>query len=226
MGILTQHFQTNIYQWINLGNLGIIGQDGLHENDQNISWCLCETITIYNLHSMMAWVFRHQLEHTDSGEPWATSSKKPREFWKLRSWHILGGTAEKEETERKKERQKGGARPVGIFFSFLQRWELTHWAANIAFQIPRPLATDQSSEPPSIDASLCADRWKSKATPGSGRNRRRRRLKNGWNFWISPQDYQFPIWGFIEWDAQIIRFGLWSGNKWWFKQGPPVCGIQ
>lgn len=139
----------------------------------------------------------------------------------------FGRNSRKRRDGKKKRKAKRRCQASGFFFfSFLQRWELTHWAANIAFQIPRPLATDQSSEPPSIDASLCADRWKSKATPGSGRNRRRRRLKNGWNFWISPQDYQFPIWGFIEWDAQIIRFGHWSGNKWWFKQGPPVCGIQ
>lgn len=139
----------------------------------------------------------------------------------------FGRNSRKRRDGKKKRKAKRRCQASGTFFSILQRWELTHWAANIAFQIPRPLATDQMSSWTAIHWCLfCA------LTGGNPKQHQaaaeicRRRLKNGWNFWISPQDYQFPSWGFIEWDAQIIRFGLWSGNKWWFKQGPPVCGIQ
>lgn len=180
----------------------------------------------------MAWVFRHQLERLHVfTRLWGASGNIIKETAGVLEASVMahfGRNSRKRRDGKKKRKAKRRCQASGSFFFHPSEMgtdtlSCKYCLSNSSTFSNRP---DVVLNRHPLMPFLCADRWKSKATPGSGRNRRRRRLKNGWNFWISPEDYQFPSWGFIEWDAQIIRFGLWSGNKWWFKQGPPVCGIQ
>ena len=149
-----------------------------NENDQNISWCF---VWDYNLHSMMAWVFRHQLEHTTKkkfacfhktlgslGQHHKRNSGSFGSFGHGTFWE------EQPKKKRRKEKNKGKKAVPGQWDFFFHPSEMGTDTLSCKYCLSN---SSTFSNRPDVVLNrhplmpfLCADRWKSKATPGSGRN--------------------------------------------------------